>query len=405
MHPLLVASQRMSRSTSAAMLHGEPLRDAMRCFDARKTLTRRPSNSQAAGSCDDDGPCEVYVGRLAALTTLYSLVEGTLTYPYDLVKTRQQIAAPGSPASQLTTFAHMVRLHEERGLRALYRGFGWNVLGGVPSEIAYYVGYTKAKNAMLSTQMGKSNPSAVYLIAGAMADVLSVLLWVPADVISQRLMVGGAQDPASRCSCALPPSAARAPLLPVSGAAAAAAEASASPAMVGSSSVVSRAAADVAVADASSGVAVTAAESTGGQVVRDLVRAEGLNGLWRGASITMVSYAPHSAVWWLTHEQAKAGFSRRFRTADDHAGVLGLSGAMAGVTSTIATNPLDVVKTRVQCSEMPQTVGHVLREILSEAGWRGLYSGVAPRLLAAIPRSICTVLAYEKAIALCRKES
>ena len=109
-------------------------------------------------------------------------------------------------------------------------------------------------------------------------------------------------------------------------------------------------------------------------------------------------------MWWLTHEQAKARLSRRLRTSDDHTGVLGVSGAMAGVTSTIATNPLDVVKTRVQCSEAPKTVGHILRETLVESGWRGLYSGIAPRLLAAIPRSICTVLAYEKAIALCRKE-
>eukprot|EP00966_Prymnesium_polylepis_P142464 3289397-Prymnesium_polylepis.1 len=118
----------------------------------------------------------------------------------------------------------------------------------------------------------------------------------------------------------------------------------------------------------------------------------------------MLSYAPNSAVWWWTHEQAKAGLSRRLGKADDHAGVLGISGALAGISSTIATNPLDVVKTRVQCAEVPIPVAEIWRGILREAGWRGLYSGVAPRLLAAVPRSICTVLAYEKAIALCRKE-
>ena len=42
--------------------------------------------------------------------------------------------------------------------------------------------------------------------------------------------------------------------------------------------------------------------------------------------------------------------------------------------------------------------------MLREAGWRGLYSGFLPRLLAAVPRSVCTVLAYERAIAFCKRD-
>ena len=36
--------------------------------------------------------------------------------------------------------------------------------------------------------------------------------------------------------------------------------------------------------------------------------------------------------------------------------------------------------------------------------FRGLYSGFLPRLLAAVPRSVCTVLAYERAIAFCKRD-
>ena len=69
--------------------------------------------------------------------------------------------------------------------------------------------------------------------------------------------------------------------------------------------------------------------------------------------------------------------------------------------------------------------------MLRHAGWRGLYSGFLPRLLAAVPRcyvwlglalahpnphprphphpdqvprSVCTVLAYERAIAFCKRD-
>ena len=94
--------------------------------------------------------------------------------------------------------------------------------------------------------------------------------------------------------------------------------------------------------------------------------------------------------------------ARRLQLSEDHAFVHGWSGALAGVTSTIATNPLDVVKTRLQVSEGQVSAIGVLRGVLSESGLRGLYSGLIPRLAAAVPRSVCAVLAYERAIALCR---
>ena len=91
--------------------------------------------------------------------------------------------------------------------------------------------------------------------------------------------------------------------------------------------------------------------------------------------------------------------------SEDHALVHGWSGALAGVTSTVVTNPLDVVKTRLQCSETALSALDVLRGLLRESGLRGLFSGLMPRLAAAVPRSVCTVLAYERAIALCRTKS
>ena len=119
----------------------------------------------------------------------------------------------------------------------------------------------------------------------------------------------------------------------------------------------------------------------------------------------LATYDRHfGAVWWLTHEESKPRLARLFSLSEDSAVVHGWSGALAGVTSTVATNPLDVVKTRLQCSEAAISTLDVLHDVLGKAWWRGLYSGLVPRLAAAVPRSVCTVLAYERAIALCRKE-
>lgn len=298
----------------------------------------------APSSPDADDEGDVNLGLLGLMTTVYTFAEGLVTYPYDLVKTRQQMTRPGSAASEMSTGAHLLEVHRQGGVRALYRGFGWSLLGGIPSEVVYYVGYTHAKQAMLLTPTGQANPSAVFLIAGALADLLSVFLSVPADVVSQRL-----QLQSSRATTSPPP-------------------------------------------------------PSGMQVARRILRHEGVGGLWRGAGASLACYMPYSAVWWCTHEKAKVQLERRLGCDAEHPGMLALSGALAGVTSTAVTNPLDVVKTRIQCLDTPTTLRAVVGGLMRESGWRGLYSGLMPRLLAAVPRSVCVVLAYERAITLCRRE-
>ena len=120
------------------------------------------SNSDALSQEKEDHP-DLNLGLLAAMTTIYTIAEGAVTYPYDLVKTRQQMtqgsgmAAGSAPArTHLSTGAHLMRIRHEGGVRALYRGFGWNLMGAIPSEVVYYVGYTQVKQALLLTPTGQA---------------------------------------------------------------------------------------------------------------------------------------------------------------------------------------------------------------------------------------------------------
>ena len=49
----------------------------------------------------------------------------------------------------------------------------------------------------------------------------------------------------------------------------------------------------------------------------------------------------NSAVWWVTHEKAKVQLERRMRCGPEDAGMLGLSGALAGIAATTVTNPIE----------------------------------------------------------------
>lgn len=424
------------------------------------SLRRRLSTQPGTAAEDRDSEGTVDLQKLAVLTTVYSLVEGVVTYPYDLIKTRQQASPPGSPATRMGTLAYVHTMIQERGPSSLYRGFRWNVFGGVPSEVAYYAIYTHAKELMLQTRIGRQYPSAVYFIAGLLSDVLSVALWVPADIVSQRLQLIGSETHGHCSEMHGPRAQARAPDLAnahriaamnpsthnVAGAVAvsgrptdrnwlhlralssmevlrAPRSETSLPSSENASAPTRRLqlapwqllrrmstrhdASACAAAGARSGAAtaLATAEASGMEVVTSIVRREGVLGLWRGTWITMATVAPTSAVWWVTHEEAKRQIAHDTHLSEENALVLTMSGSLAAVSSTVISMPLDVIKTRLQCSELPLTARQVLQNLIREAGWIGLWTGFLPRLVAAVPRSVATVLAYERAIAMCRRPS
>eukprot|EP00249_Psilotum_nudum_P012552 c23849_g1_i1 orf=317-1294(+) len=275
----------------------------------------------------------------------------TLLYPISVVKTRMQIATKDCVHMTGPTLAKNIL--REDGIRGLYRGFFTVIVGAIPSRIVFLTALETTKVSVFKStenlNMSEATRAAVANgTAGLTSSVISQAVFVPLDVVSQRLMVQGT---------------------------------------------------------------VGATKYSGGfDAVKKIIKIDGISGLYRGFGMSVLTYSPSSAVWWAAYGSSQRIIWRAlgYSIPEKDAGIPSLweigavqatGGVVAGAVSSIATTPLDTIKTRLQVMEEVgggrPTVSSTIRRLLTEDGLKGFYRGLGPRFLSMSAWGTCMIVSYE----------
>lgn len=127
------------------------------------------------------------------------IMEHTVMYPIDSIKTRMQMLAAGQTSGSV--ILSILRISSSEGAYALWRGVLLVVLGAGPAHAVYFSVFEATKTALVNRVTNLGNTRWVTdethpLIAsgaGIAATVASDALMTPFDVLKQRMQVGEGQ--------------------------------------------------------------------------------------------------------------------------------------------------------------------------------------------------------------------
>ncbi|XP_051975969.1 solute carrier family 25 member 44-like [Xyrauchen texanus] len=265
-------------------------------------------------------------------------------YPFTLIRTRLQVQKGKSLYNG--TFDAFCKILKAEGVRGLYRGFMVNTFTLISGQ-AYITTYELVRKYV---SCYSSNNTVKSLVAGGSASLVAQSITVPIDVVSQQLMVQGQ-------GCHLT----RFKLKPKR------------------------------VMDTSKHK-VTFGQTR--DIVVQIFHADGFHGFYRGYVASLLTYIPNSAIWWpFYHFYAEQLF--RLAPADcPHLILQAVAGPMAAATASTLTNPMDVVRARVQV-EGRSSVIETFKQLLAEEGAWGLTKGLSARIISSMPTSVMIVIGYE----------
>lgn len=141
------------------------------------------------------------------------------------------------------------------------------------------------------------------------------------------------------------------------------------------------------------------------RVSRDLyreTRTSGIQALYRGLAPTLYRDVPFSGVYWTMYEYLKVRLPEYFKLNEENAFAVSFtSGALSGMTASLVTHPMDVVKTRHQIDRIKGSTYDgsnsfsSISQLIRSEGISSLYVGSFARVAKVAPACAIMISSYE----------
>ncbi|KAI7814829.1 solute carrier family 25 member 44b [Triplophysa rosa] len=263
-------------------------------------------------------------------------------YPATLIRTRLQVQKGKSLYTG--TYDAFCKILRSEGLRGLYRGFMVNTFTLISGQ-AYITTYELVRKYVSNYSKDNTLKS---LVAGGSASLVAQSITVPIDVISQQLMMQGQGEHLTRFK----------------------------------------------VKPKSSGAKPSISFGQTRDIIAQIFAADGIRGFYRGYVASLLTYIPNSAVWWPFYHFYAEQLSKMAPSDCPHLLLQAMAGPLAAATASTVTNPMDVVRARVQV-EGQTSVIETFNQLIREEGFWGMTKGLSARIISSTPTAIVMVVGYE----------
>lgn len=133
------------------------------------------------------------------------------------------------------------------------------------------------------------------------------------------------------------------------------------------------------------------------EVFETIMKDEGWKGLFRGNFVNVIRVAPSKAIELFAYDTVKKMLTPKLEEQHKlHIPPSLVAGACAGITSTLFTYPLELLKTRLTIEkDVYDNLLHAFVKILREEGPAELYRGLTPSLIGVVPYAATNYFAYD----------
>lgn len=287
------------------------------------------------------------------LSVLSSFSVRCLLYPFTVIKTRIQIQRHSEVYKG--TFDAFYKIFKYEGVSGLYRGF-WVSAFQLVSGIFYITTYENVRHFLKEEGVQDSRLRA--LVGGGCASLVGQTIIVPFDVISQHMMVLGQKEGSGKSADG----------------------------RTGRRRVVVN---PLNIEYRGRGRVTVALD-----IVKTVYRMDGLRGFYRGYLASISAYVPNSALWWTFYHFYQDQLSKVSPKGTSTLLLQCVAAPLGGVTTSLLTNPLDIIRARLQV-QRTGSFAQTFRTLWAEEQLGIFTKGLSPRLFQSVVFSFMIILGYE----------